>query len=237
MKFENFLKRSNGNEIEAARALFVALRDERGIHLRFEALPNLFEIGSKSNQEGFRAMPELIRHYAMTHDLKHPEEIIDHLDINGLRVSCKDYLKSKPLDAHVIDAKRTIRDLQTRKIMDPHKEVYASVRDYYTYLSQNGINLTESKFQDTLNSKLMQRLDNLEKIADLVIDFNLFVCLCPPGWTNAHPEYSRISVGKIWYDDPGRVIETKLIDNCIFKNVKKISHGLCTECNKLMEKE
>ncbi len=231
MKFENFLKRSNGDEIEAARALLIALRDERGIHLRYEALPHLFDIGVNENQaEGLRAQPVLIRHYAITHNLKQPEEILHHLNINGMTVSCGRYLKSKPLSANLIDAKRTIRDLQERKVIGTERSVYGLVGDYFNYLSANGISLASSKFEDTLNSKLIHQLKDLKKVADLTINFGLYTTMCRAGLTELHKDYSRILIGKEWREDYKKVAETKI--NAADQSLKRrtVSNSFCPNC-------
>ena len=238
MKFENFLKRNNGNEVAAAKALFAGLRDERGIYLRFEALPSLLDIGNESNREGFHVNPGLIRHYAISHDLKHPEDIIDHLIIGGTEVSCGDYLKNHPIRAHYVDAKRTIRALQERKIIGSESNVYDLVADYFLYLNNNGINLTTSKLQDTLNEKRIAQLVDLEKVADLAMTFGIFLSVCPPKCSPAHNDYSRIKLGNQWKGDYDGKAMAKLLEATRKKDgYKGLSHGMCTECAEYVYRE
>jgi len=229
MKFENFLRANQGNEIEAAKALLIALRDERGIHLRYEALADLFNIGNEiQEQEGFKYQPQLVRHYAVTNDLIHPEEILNHLKINGIKVKCADYLKKHPLRAHFIDAKRTIRALKERKIIGEEKNVYDLVRDYYSYLQVNAIELNQSKFQETLNRTLIDKLTDIGSVANIIVDFELFVSLCSPKETSLiHPNYSRIQIGENWKCDRDRIAE--MVFNSRNYNTKR-SHGLCPDC-------
>ena len=227
MKFENFLRTKQGNKVEAAKALFRALRDERGIYLRFEALPSLFEIGNEPQQrKGFKEQPSLIRHYAMSNDLSHPEDILSHLEINGVDISCGDYLVEHPLDAHAINAKLTIRALEQRGIIKPGTNVYETIRNYFDYLKNNGINLHKSKFQDTLNPKRIKQLTDLTATAEIIADFDIFTSVCRGKWADVHPTHYRFNFGEHWVDDLGRKMEHKFSE----KKYSKLSDGICYPC-------
>jgi len=231
MKFENFVKQSNGNEIEAAKALFEALRSERGIHLRYESLPSLLDIGDKGTQKRFEARPQIMRGYALANNLRHPEEIVQHLLINGLEVGCADYLKHRPIDAHCINAKITIQDLKKRGVLVEQGDVYTTVVNYFAYLYNNGVNLKDSKLQDTLNRTLVHQLTDLEKVVDIVTSFGIFLSVCPPKWSPAHKEYSRVLIGEQWRDDKEGKAMKKILEAEAQGKYPRPSHCLCNECD------
>jgi len=204
-----FFEHYKGSDGEAARALFKSMREEKGIILKRESIPKIF--GAKKG-------------FIVPAHLEHQEHILDHLHDSG--IADYSFLRKFPrIYGKHVDSRKTLKNLGK---LDPsycQKSAYEQADSYLTHLDNHSFHLEWSQLDEILHPEQVHQM-TLAENADLAIDFNLLVAVCPPGWTNKHLDRSRFRFNGEWRDDFNRTVENYFEEKGYFR----LTHGMCDEC-------